>query len=34
MVDVLIILVIVALCAFALHRIGSPYEDPTHPRHT
>jgi hypothetical protein len=34
MVEILIIVGIVALCAFALHRVGSPYEDKTTPRHT
>jgi hypothetical protein len=34
MIGVLVILVLVALCAFAIHRIGSPYADETHPRHT
>lgn len=34
MVEVLIVLAIVALCAFALHRIGSPYADKTNPRHS
>jgi len=33
MVGILIIVGIVALCAFVLHRIGSPYADDTTPRH-
>jgi hypothetical protein len=33
MAAILIIVGIVALCAFALHRIGSPYADETTPRH-
>jgi hypothetical protein len=33
MVGILIIIAIVASCAFALHRIGSPYTEETHPRH-
>ena len=33
MVDIFIIIAIVALCAFVLHRIESPDADETHPRH-
>jgi flagellar biogenesis protein FliO len=33
MVEMLIIIAIVALCAFVLHRIGSPYAGENHPRH-
>ena len=33
MVDVMIIIAIVALCAFSLYRVGSPYADKTSSRH-
>ena len=33
MVEMLIIVALVASCAFVLHRIGSPYTDEHHPRH-
>lgn len=33
MVEILIIIAICALCAFVLHRIGSPYAGDIHSRH-